>query len=128
MKYRILVIEDDPHIAKILQVTLEHEGFEVLVAGDGQEGLKVAREEKPDLMLVDLMLPKIDGFKVCRLLKFDRKYKDIPVIILSARSEASDRELGRQVGAEFFMAKPFEPEVLIAKVREFLEIPSEVTN
>lgn len=122
MKPRILVVDDEEHIASIIQFTLEHANYEVLVAHDGKEGLRMAREEMPDLILLDLMLPNIDGYKVCRLLKFDKKYRHIPVILISARSEAQDRELGRQVGADDFVPKPFDPQVLADKVREFLNV------
>ena len=118
-KKRVLVIEDEGHILNIIQLALEHAQFEVLVARDGSEGLKLAREEKPDLIMLDLMLPNINGYKVCRLIKFDRPYRDIPIIILSERSETQDRELARQVGADFFLPKPFEPEELVAKVKEY---------
>ena len=121
MKPRVLVVDDESQIVNIIQFTLEHNDFEVLVALDGQEGLQIAREEKPDLIILDLMLPKIDGYKVCRLLKFDKKYRHIPIILLSARSESEDRALGRQVGADDFLGKPFEGEELVAKINELLD-------
>lgn len=121
MKPRVLVVDDESQIVNIIQFTLEHNGFEVLVALDGQEGLQMAREENPDLIVLDLMLPKIDGYKVCRLLKFDKKFRHIPIILLSARSESEDRALGLQVGADDFLGKPFEGDELVAKVNQLLD-------
>lgn len=120
MAARILVVDDEVHIANIIKLTLEHEGFEALVANDGADGLRLAREEKPDLILLDLMLPSIDGYKVCRLLKFDDKYKHIPIVLLSAMGEAQDRELGRQVGADLYISKPFKPDELVENIRQLL--------
>ena len=128
MKRRILVVDDEEHIVNIMRFTLEHAGYEVIAAHDGKEGLRMAREEKPDLIVLDLMLPNIDGYKVCRLLKFDKKYQQIPIILASARSEAQDRELGRQVGADYFLAKPFQADDLTTKVREFLSASSEIVR
>src|SRR5678816_3655739 len=82
---RVLVVDDEPDLVRILQFGLKAAGYEVESASDGQEGLKKAREMKPDIILLDLMLPKLDGYKVCRLLKFDERYEHIPIIILSAR-------------------------------------------
>ena len=82
---RILIIDDEADLVSVLRFGLEVEGFEVISAGDGEEGLRLAREQQPALMLLDLMLPKLDGYKVCRALKFDERYKKIPVFILSAR-------------------------------------------
>jgi DNA-binding response OmpR family regulator len=105
-----------------VKIALEHEGYEVLVAHDGKEGLKRAREERPDLVLLDLMLPNIDGYKVCRLLKFDERYRDIPILIMSARSNPEDVQLARQVGADDFIPKPFDPDDLIRRVGRFLGV------
>ena len=94
MAKKILVVDDEIHIAKIIQFTLEQENFEVAVANDGTEGLRKAREENPDLIVLDLMLPNIYGYRICRLLKFDEKYKTIPVILLSARTTHQDNDTG----------------------------------
>lgn len=119
---KVLVVDDEIHITNIIRYTLENEGFQVLTAADGQEGLRTAREEKPDLIILDLMLPNIDGYKVCRLLKFDEKYRHIPIILLSARSSEADKQLGREVGADFYMSKPFDPEELSLKVKELVAV------
>lgn len=120
MASRILVVDDEVHIANIIKLTLEHEGFDVLVANDGADGLRMAREKEPDLILLDLMLPSIDGYKVCRLLKFDGRYKHIPIVLLSAMGESQDRELGRQVGADLYLSKPFKPDELVVNIRKLL--------
>ncbi len=121
---RILIVDDEVHIANILRLTLEHEGFEVHTAHDGAEGLRKARELVPDLILLDLMLPSMDGYKVCRLLKFDEKYRHIKVVLVSAMGEAQDRELGRQVGADQYLSKPFKPDELVAEVRRLVGQPA----
>ena len=84
---RVLVVDDEPDLVRILQFGLQSAGYVVESASDGQEGLKKAREVKPDIILLDLMLPKLDGYKICRLLKFDERFKQIPIIILSARTQ-----------------------------------------
>jgi DNA-binding response OmpR family regulator len=120
MPNRILVVDDEPNIAQIMKLTLESGGYEVEVAADGAEGLKRAKESEPDLILLDLMLPNIDGYKVCRFLKFDQKYRHIPIILISAMGETEDKELGAQVGADLYMSKPFQPDELLARIGELL--------
>ena len=119
-KKRILVVDDEEDILSVLRFRLEANNYEVLVASDGQEGLNKARSEKPDLMILDLMLPKIDGYKVCRMLKFDEAYKTIPIIIFTARAQKQDEELGMEMGADAYISKPFEPEILLGKIKELL--------
>ncbi|OGX08693.1 MAG: hypothetical protein A2Z88_11555 [Omnitrophica WOR_2 bacterium GWA2_47_8] len=99
---------------------LEANNYDVVTAANGQEAYDLARRENPDIIILDLMLPKIDGFRVCRMLKFDEKYKKIPVIILTARTQAADKKLGSEVGADCYLTKPFEPKVLLDKVEELL--------
>src|SRR5262249_3865699 len=98
-------------------------GFEVISAADGEEGLRMAREQQPNLMLLDLMLPKMDGYKVCRALKFDERYKKLPIFILSARSGEQDRRLALEMGADAFVTKPYEMKELVAKIRVKLGLP-----
>ena len=119
-KKRILVVDDEEDILNVLRFRLEANNYEVLVASDGQEGLNKARSEKPDLMILDLMLPKLDGYKVCRMLKFDEAYKAIPIIIFTARAQKKDEELGLEMGADAYISKPFEPEILLGKIKELL--------
>jgi DNA-binding response OmpR family regulator len=114
---RILIVDDEADLVSVLRFGLEVEGFEVISAGDGEEGLKRAREEQPDLMVLDLMLPKLDGYKVCRALKFDERYKAIPILILSARSGDQDRRLALDMGADAFISKPYDMKDLVTRIR-----------
>lgn len=118
---KILVVEDDALIRELVRLNLEAAGFAVALAVDGLAGLEMARVENPDLILLDVMLPKMDGFKVCRILKFDDKYKNIPIIMLTARIQETDKETGFKTGADAYMTKPFEPEELIKKINQILE-------
>jgi len=118
---RILLVEDEVSLSELMKIRLEANGYEVISAFDGQEALDLAKKEKPDLIILDLMLPKIDGYKVCRLLKFDSKYEKIPIIMFTARAQDSDRKLGEEVGADAYIIKPFEPEILLSKIQEFLK-------
>ncbi|MDD5225996.1 MAG: response regulator [Candidatus Omnitrophica bacterium] len=108
MKKKILVVDDEPDIQTIVGGRLTALGFEVLMAKDGQEGLNLARKESPDVILLDLMLPKLDGFKVCRMLKFDKAFENIPIIIFSAKGSDADKKLATQSGADAYMVKPFD--------------------
>ncbi len=120
MAKRILVVDDEVQLVEMVKIRLEANGYEVLAAYDGQEALDKTREEKPDLIVLDLMLPKLDGYKVCRMIKFDEKYKNIPIILFSARAQESDKEMGVQVGANAYITKPFEPQALLSKIKELL--------
>jgi DNA-binding response OmpR family regulator len=120
MNKKILVTEDSPTILAIMTQVLEEEGFLVISALDGLEALQKARAELPDLIILDLMLPKMDGYKVCRMLKFDDKYKNIPIIMLTARDKESDLKLGTEVGADAYLTKPFDNQVLINKIKELI--------
>ncbi len=118
---KILVVDDDPFIINLVVYNLEQEGYKVLQATNGLEALEKARREKPDLIVLDIMLPKMDGYKVSRILKFDKKYKGIPVLMLTAKAQEVDKETGMETGADIYMTKPFEPETLIKKVRDLLD-------
>jgi DNA-binding response OmpR family regulator len=118
---RILIVDDEPDLLETIQVTLETAGYECLVAYDGFRGLDRARNEKPDLIVVDVMLPGLNGYKICRLLKFDEQYKRIPIIMLTAEAQEKDRLIAEETGADYYMTKPFAPDKLIAKVAELLE-------
>ncbi len=120
-KKRILLVEDEKDLVEVVKIRLEASGYEVLTAADGQQALDKARAQKPDLIILDLMLPRVDGYKVCRMLKFDEKYKHIPVIIFSARAQEADKKLAQEVGAEAYITKPFEPQALLAKIEELLK-------
>jgi DNA-binding response OmpR family regulator len=119
-KKRILAIDDEQDMLYVIKMQLEASHYEVLTARDGQEGLNMARKETPDLIILDIMLPKLDGYKVCRMLKFDRKYSAIPIIMLTARAQQGDEKLGYEVGADAYMPKPFEPKKLLGKIKELL--------
>ncbi|OGP81565.1 MAG: hypothetical protein A2Y95_11655 [Deltaproteobacteria bacterium RBG_13_65_10] len=118
---RILIIEDEQAIRSILRKRLEANGYDVIVAEDGEEGLAVARQEKPDLILLDVMLPKRDGYSVCRLLKFDQRYRHIPVVMLTARAQEKDQKLGQQTGADAYVTKPFDAAELLATISSMLK-------
>ena len=117
---RVLVVEDEPPIVRVLVGYLEREGFEVVVAGDGESALDAAREHRPDVVVLDLMLPGIDGLEVCRRL---RAFSDAYVIMLTARTDEVDRVVGLSVGADDYLGKPFSPHELVARVRAMLRRP-----
>jgi DNA-binding response OmpR family regulator len=121
MAKKILIVDDELHIVKMLENRLKQAGYEIITASDGQDGLEKARKEKPDLIILDLMLPKMDGYKVCRMLKFDEEYKHMPIILFTARSRESDKKTGEEVGADAYITKPFEPQTLLARIKELLE-------
>ena len=117
MQERILVVDDEPKIVKLARDYLEKSGFQVLSAGDGQTALAMARRERPDLVVLDLMLPGLDGWDVCRIL---RRESDVPIIMLTARAEESDQIVGLELGADDYVTKPFSPRALVARVRALL--------
>ncbi|HYR69164.1 MAG TPA: response regulator [Candidatus Dormibacteraeota bacterium] len=121
---RVLVVDDEPDLVRILQFGLQSAGYVVESASDGQEGLKKAREVKPDIILLDLMLPKLDGYKICRLLKFDERFKQIPIIILSARTQEGDQTLALEMGANRFVTKPYNFSEILTHVEELLKAAS----
>lgn len=120
-KKRILIVEDEVELVRAMQIRLEQADYEVLFTYDGQDGLEKAKKEKPDLIILDLMLPKMDGYKVCGLLKADARYNKIPVIMFTARARESDEKLGLEVGADTYITKPFQYEKLLAKMKELLK-------
>ena len=120
-KKRILLVEDEADMVYALTLQLEAINCEVLSAADGQIGLDMARKEKPDLIILDLMLPKMDGYKICRMLKFDEKYKKIPIIMFTARAQDKDKKLGQEVGADAYITKPFDSKDLLNKISALLK-------
>ncbi len=116
----ILVVEDDPDIRELLAYTLGKEGYEILQAPSGEAGLKTVHEKKPDLVLLDVMLPGIDGLEVLRKIKADQSCRSTPVILASAKGEESDVVAGLELGADDYVTKPFSPRVLVARVRTAL--------
>ena len=114
---RILIIEDEKDIVRLVKYNLEKQGFEVLSASDGASGLELARKEKPDLIILDLMLPKIDGLEICRTLRQDSR---VPIIMLTAKKEEVDRVLGLELGADDYMTKPFSMRELLVRIKNIL--------
>ena len=117
---KILVVDDEVDLVETVRFPLEMEGYHVLVSYNGEDALNQARKENPDLILLDLMLPKLDGYKVCRLLKFDERYKHIPIFMLTAKTQEKDKVLGMETGADEYITKPFEIDYLMEKVKEYL--------
>lgn len=109
----VLVVDDEPDMQSLLSDLLTFSGFEVITAGDGMEGLKLAQQKNPDAILLDIMLPKLDGFQMCRLLKFNERFRTIPVIMLTARNHPKDRDLAEGSGADGYIVKPFETNNLL---------------
>ena len=117
---KILVVDDEVDLVETVRFPLEMEGFDVLVSYNGEDALNQARKENPDLIILDLMLPKLDGYKVCRLLKFDERYKHIPILMLTAKIQEKDKTLGMETGADEYITKPFEMDYLMEKVKAYL--------
>lgn len=118
---KILAVDDSPTISEMIRTILEKVGYEVVSAYDGVEALEKVKQEMPDLIILDVNMPKLDGFRVCRLLKFDRNYRHIPVIMLTARDEEENIKTGIKTGADLYLTKPIEPEKLLEAVGKFLE-------
>ena len=116
----VLIVDDDPVVRRMLQLSFESEGFDVLTAGDGIEGLEALRSDPPDVVILDIMMPKLDGMKVMRELKSDDRLRSIPVILLSAKATSLDVELGMKAGAADYVTKPFDPIELVDRTRSVL--------
>jgi two-component system alkaline phosphatase synthesis response regulator PhoP len=117
MPRKILIVDDEPKIVEICRDYLQAAGFDVISAGDGPGGLALARHESPDLVVLDLMLPEMDGLDVCRALRHE---SDVPIIMLTARVEETDKLIGLELGADDYMTKPFSPRELVARIRTVL--------
>lgn len=120
MAKKILVVDDDPDILTLLQYNLEKEGFRPSVCDDGDEVPERVKEEKPDLVILDLMLPGMDGREICRILRSHPETRKIPVLMLTAKSEETDIVVGLELGADDYLTKPFSPKVLVARVKALL--------
>lgn len=118
---KILVVEDDLVTQRVLSARLEINGYEVITAQDGEEGLKKARKENPDLLILDLMMPKMTGYEVCRMLKFDDKYKNTPIIVLSALDQQEERDKAVKSGADAVFIKPFDLKLLLVKIKDLVD-------
>jgi two-component system alkaline phosphatase synthesis response regulator PhoP len=120
IKETILIVEDEKDIVKMLDYNLKKEGYRVITASDGEDALDLAKLRQPDLILLDLMLPGLDGLEVCKELKNERKTRPIPLIMLTAKAQESDKVIGLELGADDYVAKPFSPRELIARIKAVL--------
>jgi len=116
----ILIVEDEPSMVELLRYNLESEGFQVTSAADGEEAMLSIEEQKPDMVLLDWMLPKLSGIEICRRLRRDQAFRNLPVIMITARAEETDRVRGLDVGADDYVSKPFSPAELMARIRAVL--------
>jgi two-component system, OmpR family, alkaline phosphatase synthesis response regulator PhoP len=126
--YKILIVDDYPNLIEMLKIRLETFSFDVITSLDGIEALQSARTHHPDLIILDVMLPRMDGFKICRLLKYDEKTKHIPVIMLTSRARDIDKKTGYDMGADAYMFKPYDAKILIPKIYELLKEPAPSLN
>ncbi len=122
MTKKILVVDDEKDITETLSFMLKAKGYEVNVANDGEDGLKLAKEIMPDLIILDVMMPKINGYKIARLLKYDNKYKHIPIVMVTARGQDTDKLIGEETGVDEYITKPFEFEEVLDAVNKYLEV------
>lgn len=116
----ILIVDDEPDIVDTLKFFLEREGYHCITAADGIEALSKARSENPSLIILDVMLPKMNGYRVARLLKFDEQYQHIPIIMLTAKTQDSDRILGIETGADGYLTKPLDRDVLLETIKRHI--------
>ena len=122
MSKKILVVDDEPYIVRSLTYVLGKGGYECSIATDGEEALNQIKKNKPDLIFLDIMLPKVDGYEVCKQIKNNPDLKDIYVIMLSAKGQAAEKEKGFSVGADEYMTKPFSPTNITQRVKEIFEV------
>lgn len=113
---KILVIEDDKNICRTVELYLKMNSFSVMVSHDGKDGLQKAKEEKPDLIILDLRLPRLPGEEICRQLKREENYNKIPIIMLTAKGTDADRVIGKVIGADYYLIKPFDLDALLEKI------------
>ena len=118
---KILIVDDEQDIVESLKFVLETSDYQCFCAYNGEDGLRLAKEIIPDLIILDVMMPKINGYKISRLLKFDNKYKNIPILMLIARSQEADKLIGEETGADEYITKPFDLDAVLKKVDEYLK-------
>jgi DNA-binding response OmpR family regulator len=118
---KILVVDDEPEAVELIEFNLKQAGFEVLTAADGAEALRKARSASPSLVVLDLMLPEIDGLEVCKMLRRDPQTKGLPIVMVTAKAAELDRILGLELGADDYLTKPFSPRELVLRIRKILE-------
>ena len=117
---RILIVDDEPNIVLALELLMKREGYEVLTVDDGQKVFEVLKEFSPDLILLDIMMPKMDGYEVCQRIRADASLKDISIIMLTAKGREVEKEKGLALGADYYITKPFSTREVIMKVKEVL--------
>ena len=121
MAARVLIVEDDPPARRLVSFALEQEGYEVMTASNGLEGLKKAQEEEPDALVLDVMLPGLDGFEVCHKLRADTRTAKLPILMLSAKVQETDKTTGFKMGADDYLAKPADPLEIVNRVGILLQ-------
>ena len=117
---KILIVDDEQDIVETLKFILEAQGYTCFCAYNGEDGLNQAKEIMPDLIILDVMMPKINGYKISRLLKYDNKYKNIPIIMVTARSQEQDKLIGEETGVNEYISKPFELDEILSVVKKYL--------
>lgn len=125
IKKKILLVDDEPDMLTVNSELLASNGYQVLLAKDGFEALEIVNRTLPNLILLDLMIPGVDGFKLCGILKHNKHFRKIPIIIISARNSEQDQQTAKLIGANEYITKPFEPQILLAKIEELLTKPKE---
>jgi DNA-binding response OmpR family regulator len=121
MAYRILVVDDEPTLVRLMQFILAKQGHTMMVATNGEDGLETAKREKPDLILLDIMMPRMDGYEVARCIRADSEISSTSIIMLSAKAQDDDVKKGMEVGVDEYITKPFSPERLVRVVNDYLE-------
>ena len=125
MEHKILIVDDEAHIRMLIEQTLEEledEGVEFLTAENGEIALEIIQKENPKLVFLDVMMPKMNGMEVCRRVKKELELKDVFIVLLTAKGQELDRQRGQEVGADVYMTKPFDPEIILSKAKEVLGI------
>ncbi|MDD3310791.1 response regulator [Pseudodesulfovibrio sp.] len=126
MQKKILIVDDEVHIKMLLEQTLEELedefGVELLTASDGEEGLELIQNERPDLVFLDIMMPKMNGYEVCRIVMEDESLKDVKIILLTAKGQEVDRKQGLELGAKMYMTKPFDPDEILKVSKDLLDL------
>ena len=127
MTMKILIVDDEPHLRTLIQQSLEEledEGVDLFTASNGEEALETILEEKPNLVFLDVMMPKKNGFDVCNIVKNELGLSQIHIVLLTAKGQEFDRQRGLEVGADLYMTKPFDPDALVAQARSVLGLPT----
>jgi len=118
--HRILIVDDEPNIVLALELLMKREGYEIHTVDDGQKALDAVKEFRPDLIILDIMMPKMDGYEVCQLIRADASLKDVYIIMLTAKGREVEKEKGMALGADYYITKPFSTREVMMRVKEFL--------